>query len=77
MVVAQGMRLVLMGVAIGIAAAYGLTRFLASFLVGVKPRDPLVFISVPLVLVAVALFAAWVPARRVSRIDPADALRCE
>ncbi len=77
MVVAQGMRLVLIGVAIGTAAAYGLTRFLASFLVGVKPRDPLVFLAVPAVLIMVALLAAWIPARRVSRIDPADALRCE
>jgi len=77
MIVAQGMRLVLLGVAIGVAAAYGLTRFLASFLIDVKPRDPLVFIAVPLVLIMVALLAAWLPARRVARIDPADALRCE
>jgi len=77
MVVAQGMRLVLIGVGIGMAAAYGLTRFLASFLVGVKPRDPIVFVVVPVVLVLVALFAAWIPARRISRIDPADALRWE
>ena len=77
MVIVQGMRLVLIGVAIGTASAYGLTRFLASVLVGVRPRDPLVFIAVPAVLIVVALFAAWIPARRVSRIDPADALRCE
>ena len=77
MIVAQGMRLVLFGVAIGVAAAYGLTRFLASFLIDVKPRDPLVFIAVPVVLIMVALLAAWLPARRVALIDPADALRCE
>ena len=77
MIVAQGMRLVLFGVAIGVAAAYGLTRFLASFLIDVKPRDPLVFIAVPVVLIMVALLAAWLPARRVARIDPAEALRCE
>jgi putative ABC transport system permease protein len=77
MIVAQGMRLVLVGVAIGVAAAYGLTRLLASFLIDVKPRDPLVFTAVPVMLIVVALFAAWLPARRVARIDPSDALRCE
>ena len=77
MIVAQGMRLVLFGVAIGVAAAYSLTRFLASFLIDVKPRDPLVFIAVPVVLILVALLAAWLPARQVAHIDPADALRCD
>ncbi|SPF45366.1 conserved membrane hypothetical protein [Candidatus Sulfopaludibacter sp. SbA4] len=75
MVVVQGMYLAAIGMAIGIAAAFGLTRFLASFLYGVKPRDPLVFAGVPALLTAVALFAVWLPARRASRIDPADALR--
>jgi len=71
----QGMYLAAIGMAIGIAAAFGLTRFLASFLYGVKARDPLVFTAVPALLAAVALFAVWLPARRASRIDPADALR--
>jgi ABC-type antimicrobial peptide transport system permease subunit len=52
-----------------------LTRLLAGFLFGVKPWDPLIFLTVPLVLLAVALFAVWVPARRASRVDPIDALR--
>jgi ABC-type antimicrobial peptide transport system permease subunit len=77
MVVLQGMRLTLAGVGIGVAAAFGLTRFIASFLYGVEAWDPLVFISVPLVLSAVALLAVWLPARRASHVNPLDALRYE
>jgi putative ABC transport system permease protein len=77
MVVLQGMRLVVLGVAIGIAASFGLTRFIASFLFGVKPVDPLSFAIAPLVLGSVALLAVWVPARRASRVDPILALRHE
>ena len=77
LVVWQGMRLAIVGVAIGIAAAFGLTRFLASFLYGVKSWDPLVFITVPLILSAVALVAVWFPATRASRLDPQQALRIE
>jgi ABC-type antimicrobial peptide transport system permease subunit len=77
MVVLQGMRLTLAGVVVGVAAAFGLTRFIASFLFGVEAWDPLVFVSVPLVLSAVALLAVWLPARRASRVDPIEALRYE
>jgi predicted permease len=77
MVVFQGMRLTLAGVVIGIVAAFGLTRFIASFLFGVDVWDPLVFVSVPLVLSSVALLAVWLPARRASRVNPIDALRYE
>ncbi|MEX2302459.1 MAG: FtsX-like permease family protein [Bryobacterales bacterium] len=77
MVVLQGMRLTLAGVVIGVAAAFGLTRFIASFLYGVEAWDPLVFVSVPLVLSAVALLAVWLPARRASHVNPLDALRYE
>jgi putative ABC transport system permease protein len=77
LVVWQGMRLALVGVAIGIAGAFGLTRFIASFLFGVKAWDPAVFIAVPIILSAVALFAVWVPATRASRLDPMQALRIE
>jgi putative ABC transport system permease protein len=77
MVVGQGMRLAVTGIAIGIAAAAGLTRFLAGFLFGVKAWDPVVFILVPVLLCAVALLAVWVPALRASRIDPIEALRCD
>jgi putative ABC transport system permease protein len=77
MVIAQGMLLVLTGSAIGIAASLALTRFLASFLYGVAALDPIVFIAVPILLSTVALAAIWFPARRASRVDPIQALRCE
>ena len=77
MVVRQGMALALVGVVVGLGSAYLLSRFVSSFLFGVTPRDPLVFVAVPLVLSAVALLAVWLPARRASRIDPIIALRAE
>ena len=77
MVVFQGMRLALIGVVIGIAGAFGLTRLMTSFLFGVKPWDLLVFASVPVLLSAVALFAVWIPARRATHVDPIVALRYE
>ena len=63
--------------AIGIAAAFGLTRYLESLLFGVKARDPIVFFSVPAVLIVVALFAVWLPALRASKVNPAVSLRYE
>lgn len=77
MIVVQGMMLALAGVAIGLASAFGLTRFIASFLFGVQPWDPLVFAGIPLLLTAVALVAVWLPALRASRISPLIALRSE
>jgi len=77
LVVSQGMWLVLIGAATGIAAAFGLTRFMESFLFGVKAVDPLIFVTVPILLAGVALVAAWVPALRASRVAPAEALRCD
>jgi putative ABC transport system permease protein len=77
MVVYQGMRLAGVGVVVGIASAFGLTRFIASFLFGVKAWDPVVFVSIPILLTAVALFAVWFPAARASRVDPIVALRYE
>jgi len=77
MVVFQALRPTLAGVICGLAAAFGLTRFLAALLFGVKPLDPLVFIVVPLVLVGVALAAMWLPATRACRVELIDALRYE
>ncbi|HTX42261.1 MAG TPA: ABC transporter permease [Acidobacteriaceae bacterium] len=77
LVVWNGMRLALIGIVIGIGAAFGLTRFIASFLYGVKSWDPLAFAAVPVVLCLVALFAVWMPAGRASRLDPQQALRIE
>jgi ABC-type antimicrobial peptide transport system permease subunit len=77
MVIAEGMRLPLIGVVFGIGAGLGLTRFIAGFLFGVKATDPVVFAAVPILLSAVALLAVWLPARRASGIDPIEALRYE
>lgn len=77
MVIRQGMVLTLIGVVIGCAGALWLTRFLANFLFGVKPLDPVAFLLTPLLLGAVALFSVWVPARRATRVDPIAALRIE
>lgn len=75
MVVAQGMRLALVGVIIGVATAYALSRYMKSLLFGVEARDPLVFVGVPLLLAIVALAAVWIPAGRASKVDPLGALR--
>jgi ABC-type antimicrobial peptide transport system permease subunit len=77
LVVLHGMKLAVLGVAIGLAAAFGLTRLMASLLFGVKTWDPAVFVTVPVILTAVALFAVWLPATRASRLDPIQALRVE
>jgi ABC-type antimicrobial peptide transport system permease subunit len=77
MVVLQGMRLVLIGVAIGTGSAFGLTRFMAAFLFGVNVRDPMAFTAIPLALGSVALLAIWLPALRASKLDPIRALRYE
>jgi ABC-type antimicrobial peptide transport system permease subunit len=77
MIVFQGMRLALIGVIIGVASSFALTKLIASLLYGVQARDPLVFVGVPLMLSLVALIAVWVPARRATRVSPMDALRCE
>ena len=69
--------LALVGVMLGIGAAFGLTRFLASFLFGVKTWDPVVFVAVPLILAGVALLAVWLPATRASKLNPMVALRVE
>ena len=77
MVVWQGMRLALAGVVLGVGAAFGLTRLIASSLYGVKSWDPTAFVIVPIVLSLVALMATWIPAVRASRLDPMKALRVE
>jgi putative ABC transport system permease protein len=77
MVVWQGMRLALVGVVIGVGAAFWLSRLVASWLYGVKQWDPAVFVSVPVVLTLVALFAVWLPAIRASKLNPMEALRTE
>jgi ABC-type antimicrobial peptide transport system permease subunit len=77
LVVWHGMRLALVGIVVGISAGFGLTRFLSSFLYGVKSWDPFVFVTVPVLLSSVALLAVWLPASRAARLDPLQALRTE
>ncbi len=75
MVVFQGMRLAVIGVVVGLTAAFGFTRLMVSFLFGVQARDPAVFILIPLLLTLVSLVAVWLPARRASTVNPLAALR--
>jgi putative ABC transport system permease protein len=77
MVVFQGMRLAVIGVVVGLAAAFGLTRLMASFLFGVQARDPAVFVVMPVLLTVVSIVAVWLPARRASTVNPLIALRYE
>lgn len=77
LVLGQGLRLLLVGLACGLLAGAGLARIMASFLVGVTASDPLTFTLVPLALSLVALAAAAVPAYRAARCDPASVLRAE
>ena len=63
------------GIAIGTAGAWAVTRFLSSLLFGVRPTDPMTFILVPLLLAAVAVVACLLPARRATKVDPVVALR--
>jgi ABC-type antimicrobial peptide transport system permease subunit len=75
LVVGESMRRVGIGLVVGLVAALGLARLLASQLYGLAPVDPVTFIGTPLVLGAVAMLASWVPARRATRVDPLVALR--
>jgi putative ABC transport system permease protein len=77
MIVRQAMTLAGAGILVGLAAAYGLTRFLASLLFNVKPTDPVVFGSVTVLFTGVAFLASYLPARRALRVDPVVALRCQ
>jgi predicted permease len=77
LVLGEGMKLVLVGAAIGIAAALGLSRLMAGMLYGVSATDPLTFAAVPIVLLGVAMLACYIPARRAMRVDPMTALRYE
>ena len=77
MVLRQSIGVVAVGLAIGLAAAFVVTRAIANLIVGVKPTDPLTFATVILLLSAIALVACWIPARRATRISPLTALRYE
>jgi ABC-type antimicrobial peptide transport system permease subunit len=77
LIVRQGMRLTLIGMAIGLALAFAATRLLAGLLYGIKPADPATFAGVSVLLAAVALLSCYIPARRAASTDPTNALRAE
>jgi putative ABC transport system permease protein len=77
LVVGQGLKLTVIGIAIGLVGAFAVTRLMESLLFGVSPTDPTTFISVAALLAGVALLASFIPARRASKVDPMIALRYE
>jgi putative ABC transport system permease protein len=77
MVLRQGLKLTALGLLIGLAAAYALTRYMQSLLFGVKATDPLTFAAIALLLIAVAFVACWIPARRGTKVDPLIAIKYE
>ncbi|MDT7604748.1 MAG: putative transport system permease protein [Acidobacteriota bacterium] len=77
LVVGQGLRLTLAGIIVGLAGAFALTRLMTTLLFGVTATDPATFVAIPLLLVAVALAACFIPARRATRVEPTVALRYE
>ncbi len=77
LIVSQGMRMVMIGLVLGLVGALALTRVFASLLLGVGTTDPLTFVGVAILLLAIALLACWIPARRAAKVDPLVALRHE
>ena len=75
--VGKGLRLSALGIAIGLIAAFVLTRAMTTMLVDVKPTDPTTFVSVALLFLFIAVVASWLPARRAAGLDPTEALRDE
>jgi ABC-type antimicrobial peptide transport system permease subunit len=76
LVIRQGLRLILVGIVIGVPSALFATEVLSALLFGVSGTDPVTFVGMPLLLAAVAIVACYVPARRATRVDPIAVLRC-
>ncbi|HZD45305.1 MAG TPA: FtsX-like permease family protein, partial [Acidobacteriaceae bacterium] len=77
LIVRQGMLLAAAAVLLGLPAALVLAKFSSSFLYGIRPHDLVTFLTVPALLLGIALVACWIPARRAARVDPQTALRYE
>ncbi|MDB6039351.1 MAG: hypothetical protein JWM99_3192, partial [Verrucomicrobiales bacterium] len=77
LVISNGMRLIGVGVLVGLFGTFALSSFLSSLLFGIKPSDPITIIGVLFILCGTGFFACYLPARRASRVDPTEALRCE
>jgi ABC-type antimicrobial peptide transport system permease subunit len=77
LVVGQGLMLVAMGLALGLLAAFGVSSLLGTMLFGISSRDPITYISVPILLGVMAIAASYIPARRATKVDPLIALRSE
>jgi putative ABC transport system permease protein len=77
LILGQGLKLAIVGVALGLLAAIAFTRLLKGLLFGISASDPLTFALIAVLLVGVALLACWIPARRATKVDPLEALRSE
>jgi ABC-type antimicrobial peptide transport system permease subunit len=77
LILKQGLQLALIGIGLGLLAAFALTRLMESLLFGVRPTDAMTFGLIALALLLVALLACWIPARRATKVDPMSALRSE
>jgi len=77
LILKQGLKLTLIGIGLGLLAAFALTRWMESLLFGVPPTDALTFGAIAIALLLVALVACWIPARRATKVDPMIALRCD
>jgi putative ABC transport system permease protein len=75
LVVGHGLRLSTVGIAVGIVAAIGLTRLMATMLVGVPPTDPVTFLAISMLFLGIAAISCWIPARRAAALPPTSALR--